>query len=159
MSALDNDIIAHEKTAPSAVDGIFCAFHGGAGFLNNWLFENTRLENFQYSLFSITIANNPWGTSKQLGSISTVLIRNLTAAVGFASPTPYRMVGNASENARTAASPFLFLVLFPKLSIVTLMTIQITEIDHTCRCTPVIPVVILRYNIVVYKQQNGACCV
>ena len=56
VAAYDNDIIAHEKKIPSAVDGIFCAFHGGAGYLNNWLFENTRLENFQYSLFSITIA-------------------------------------------------------------------------------------------------------
>ena len=56
VSALDNDVIAHEKTVASAVDGIFCAFQGGAGSLNNWLFENTRLESFQYSLFSVMIA-------------------------------------------------------------------------------------------------------
>ena len=56
VSATDNDVIAHEKRIPSAVNGIFCAFHGGAGFLNNWLFENTRVETFQLSLFSVIIA-------------------------------------------------------------------------------------------------------
>ena len=38
MTAKDNDVIAHEKRFPSAVDGVICAFHGGAGHLNNWLF-------------------------------------------------------------------------------------------------------------------------
>lgn len=38
MTAKDNDVIAHEKRFPSAVDGVICAFHGGAGYLNNWLF-------------------------------------------------------------------------------------------------------------------------
>ena len=56
VAAVDNDVIAHEKRWPSAVDGIFCAFHGGAGSLNNWLFDNTRVETFELSLFSVIIA-------------------------------------------------------------------------------------------------------
>jgi hypothetical protein len=33
VTARDNDIIAHEKTYPSAVDGIICALQGGSGNL------------------------------------------------------------------------------------------------------------------------------
>lgn len=56
VAAIDNDVIAHEKRVSSDVDGIFCAFHGGAGFLNNWLFDNNRVETFEVSLFSVIIA-------------------------------------------------------------------------------------------------------
>ena len=56
VAAIDNDVIAHEKRVSSDVDGIFCAFHGGAGFLNNWLFDNNRVETFELSLFSVIIA-------------------------------------------------------------------------------------------------------
>ena len=98
--ARDNDIIAHERKSPSAVEGVICALHGGSGYLNNWYFLNNRLENYQWALISMTIANNPWGTSKQLGSISTILIRNLSSSMPFASPQPFHVSGNASANAR-----------------------------------------------------------
>ena len=100
VTARDNDIIAHEKKQPSAVDGIICAFHGGGGNLNNWLFDNLRVENYEWALLAVAIANNPWGTAAQLGSISTILIRNLSSAQAFASPTPLRVAGNRSAGAR-----------------------------------------------------------
>ena len=46
VAAVDNDVIAHEKRIPSDVDGIFCAFHGGAGSLNNWVRKTPLLEPF-----------------------------------------------------------------------------------------------------------------
>lgn len=99
VTVRDSDVIAHEKTYPSPVDGVICAFHGGKGFLNNWLFYDNRIEK-AWSLFSVIIKNNPWGTSQQLGSISTILVRNLTAALPFSSPDPYHVSGNISANAR-----------------------------------------------------------
>lgn len=100
VTARDNDVIAHEKTQPSPVDGIICAFHGGGGNLNNWLFDNIRVEGYQWALLAVTVANNPWGTSKHLGSISTILLRNISSSLPFASTTPFRISGNTSANAR-----------------------------------------------------------
>ena len=99
----DNDVIAHEKTygvSGSGTDGIICALHGGAGFLNNWAFLNLRIEQ-AFSLVSIAIKDNPFGTSKQLGSISTILIRSLTVAKKFiTTANPFQVSGNTSANAR-----------------------------------------------------------
>ena len=100
VTVRDSDVIAHEKTQPSAADGIICAFHGGSGNLNNWLFEDIRIENYGWALLAISIANNPWGSAKQLGSISTILMRNISAALPFTSPTPFRVAGNVSADAR-----------------------------------------------------------
>ena len=58
----DNDVIAHEKTygvSGSGTDGIICALHGGAGFLNNWAFLNLRIEQ-AFSLVSIAIELAIW---------------------------------------------------------------------------------------------------
>ena len=62
--------------------------------------QDNRLESYQYALISLTVANNPWGNAPKLGSISTILIRNLTSAQPFSSPTPFHVSGNESSNAR-----------------------------------------------------------
>ena len=87
ITARDSDVIAHERTGHwYNPDGIFCAVHGGKGNLNSFFFDDIRIENYQWGLVSIHIANNPWGTASQLGSVSTVLLRNVTSALPFSSP-------------------------------------------------------------------------
>jgi hypothetical protein len=99
MTARDNDVIAHEKKSGTNVDGVICALHGGSGFLDNWLFLDNRIES-AYALISLNIAKNPWGSAKQPGSISSILIRNLTAVQSFASPDPFHVAGNKASDSR-----------------------------------------------------------
>ena len=50
---------------------------------------------------SFAIESNPWSPpSPYLGNISTVLFRNISVASRMQSPTPWRLAGNTSENAR-----------------------------------------------------------
>ena len=50
------------------------------------VFDDIRIENSQWALVSINIANNPWGPAVDLGSISTIVLRNITSALPFLSP-------------------------------------------------------------------------
>lgn len=101
ITARDSDVIAHERTAHwYNPDGIVCAVHGGSGNLNNYLFDNIRIESPQWALLSINILNNPWGSAAELGSISTILLRNIDSAMPFSSPDAFHISGNRTKNAR-----------------------------------------------------------
>lgn len=100
ISALDNDIIAHEKTQNDVVDGIICAAHGGTGNLNNYLLDGLRIDNAVWALTSIDLVGNEWAASGSIGNISTVLLRNVNAALPFsASPDRvFQLLGNSTRS-------------------------------------------------------------
>ena len=76
-----------------------CAVHGGHGNLNNYLFDDIRVEGAQWGFVSVHIKRNPWSPpAVSVGSISTVLLRNITAEGPFPAPPPdaFAVAGNAS---------------------------------------------------------------
>jgi hypothetical protein len=84
MTVRDSDVIAHERTGHFYnPDGIICAVHGGSGNLNDYFFDDIRIESQQWALMSINILNNPWGKAATLGEWAP-------SAVSAASvPDPY----------------------------------------------------------------------
>eukprot|EP00930_Biecheleria_cincta_P056901 TRINITY_DN42917_c0_g1_i1.p1 TRINITY_DN42917_c0_g1~~TRINITY_DN42917_c0_g1_i1.p1 ORF type:complete len:650 (-),score=88.11 TRINITY_DN42917_c0_g1_i1:20-1744(-) len=101
ITARDNDVIAHEKASDSAVDGVICAAHGGHGNLNNYLFDGLRIENAQWALVSVELLPNEWAQSgPSLGNISTVFLRNVSAAMPFgaSAKSTYELLGNSTKS-------------------------------------------------------------
>tara|TARA_B110000208_G_scaffold189036_1_gene249816 strand:- start:84 stop:686 length:603 start_codon:yes stop_codon:yes gene_type:complete len=102
LTARDSDVIGHERTGNwNGPDGIFCSVHGGVGNLNNYLFDDIRIEHAQWAVVSVQIKSNNWSPpSPLLGNISTVILRNVSITSAMKSPTPFRIIGNSTKNAR-----------------------------------------------------------
>merc|ERR1712070_1125702 len=101
VTVRDNDVIAHEKLSTSVVDGVVCAWHGGHGNLNNYLFDGLRIEGSELAFVSVSLLYNPWAPPGQsIGNISTLIFRNVTASVPFTSSPndAYHMWGNSSAS-------------------------------------------------------------
>jgi hypothetical protein len=104
VAARDNDVIAHERTGSwGGPDGVICAVHGGLGNLNDYLFDGLRVEGAQWGLVSIAMRRNNWSPAAgPIGSISTLLLRNVSIAAPLPAPPAdaFHVAGNASEHAR-----------------------------------------------------------
>ncbi|GIH14879.1 hypothetical protein [Rugosimonospora africana] len=83
----DNDVIhaEHYWLSPQA---IFRSRHASPGHLQDYLFENIRVEDANWRLFYIILENNKWyDPSLGYGQISALIFRNITAETPFTMPS------------------------------------------------------------------------
>lgn len=76
----DDDIIRTEHRWDNPNNAIICAIHSGNGHLHDYLFENIRVENYNWCLFKIQLTpNKPGNPVAAPGQISNITIRDLVA--------------------------------------------------------------------------------
>lgn len=83
----DDDVIHAEQNGlpPQA---IFRARHAGAGHLQDYLFNNIRVEDANWRLFYIILEDNKWyNPALGYGQISNVIFNNITATTPFREPS------------------------------------------------------------------------
>jgi hypothetical protein len=83
----DNDVIhaEHYWLSPQA---IFRSRHASPGHMQDYLFENIRVEDANWRLFYIILENNKWyDPSLGYGQISGLIFRNITAETPFTMPS------------------------------------------------------------------------
>jgi len=88
VTVTDNAIIAHEKTYhDSDLDGVVCAYHGGHGNFNNYIFDGLTIEGEQWSFVSVNMLRNPWSPKyDSIGNISSIILRNVQIAAPLPAP-------------------------------------------------------------------------
>lgn len=75
----DCDIIHVDHHTAANNRAIFNAIHGGSGHLSDYVFENIRIENARYRFLMLQIKKTNWSKAKEWGSISNLVLRNITA--------------------------------------------------------------------------------
>jgi hypothetical protein len=73
----DCDVIHCDHFWDNTNTAVFAAIHGGSGHMSNYLFEDIRIENCDFRLFSIQIRPNQFARSKTLGRISNLHFKNI----------------------------------------------------------------------------------
>lgn len=88
VTVTNNAVIAHEKTYhDSDLDGVVCAYHGGHGNFNNYIFDGLTIEGEQWSFVSVNMERNNWSPKDQsIGNISSIILRNVKSEVSFPAP-------------------------------------------------------------------------
>jgi hypothetical protein len=87
----DCDVIRVEHQWKNDNEAVFCAIHGGTARMNDYLFENIRIENARWRLVSLVTKPNEFAPGvTQPGSISNVTFRNITADGPFTLPSRLR---------------------------------------------------------------------
>lgn len=74
----DCDIIRCDHFWDNTNTAIFASIHGGGGHMSDYLFEDIRIENCDWRLFSIQIRPNQFARSDTLGKISNLHFKNIT---------------------------------------------------------------------------------
>ena len=75
----DCDIIRTEHVWDNENLATFCAIHGGEGTKSDFVFEDIRIENSDWRIFSIVTRPNRWANwNPEKGSISNIVFRNIT---------------------------------------------------------------------------------
>ncbi|WP_164976165.1 hypothetical protein [Oleiharenicola lentus] len=76
--ASDIDVIRVESEWDNENEAVFCAIHGGGGTKSDYLFENIRIDNADWRMFSIITKPNRWGQwNPEAGAIRRVVFRNI----------------------------------------------------------------------------------
>ncbi len=74
----DCDVIHCDHFWDNTNTAVFAAIHGGGGHMSNYLFEDIRIENCDFRLFSIQIRPNQFARSRTLGKISGLMFKNIS---------------------------------------------------------------------------------
>ncbi len=74
----DCDVIHVDHAWDNPNEGVFVAIHGGNGHLSDFLFEDIRVENIDWRLFTIQIMPNEWAKADHPGSVSNLVFKNIT---------------------------------------------------------------------------------
>ena len=78
------DIIRMEHRSDQINLAAVDAVHGGKGHMSDYLFEDIRIENANWRLFSITLAKHEFAERKgEMGQISNLTFRNISATGSF----------------------------------------------------------------------------
>lgn len=80
----DCDIIRVDHRTDANNRAIFNSIHGGSGHLHDYVFEDIRIENAKFRFMLLTLKKTSWSKAKEWGSISGVVLRNVTADGPFA---------------------------------------------------------------------------
>jgi hypothetical protein len=76
--AYDIDVIRVESEWDNENEAVFCAIHGGSGVKSDYLFENIRIDNADWRVFSIVTRPNRWAEwNPEAGSIRRVVFKNI----------------------------------------------------------------------------------
>ena len=87
----DCDVIRVEHAWRNDNEAVFCAIHGGSGTMSDYLFEDIRIENARWRLFSLVIKPNEFAQGvREPGCISNVVFRHITADGPFTLPNRLR---------------------------------------------------------------------
>ncbi|MEQ5838903.1 hypothetical protein N0A02_05550 [Paraburkholderia acidicola] len=77
----NSDVIRTETAAESMEGAIFSAHQGGKGTLRHYLFDDLRVENASFRLFSLAVRPSPWSKKNgDLAGIDDLLFRNIQVA-------------------------------------------------------------------------------
>lgn len=74
----DSDVIRTEHAFESMEAAVFSAHQGGKGTLRHYLFDDLRVENASFRLFSLAVRPSPWSRKNgDLAGIDDLLFRNI----------------------------------------------------------------------------------
>jgi hypothetical protein len=87
----DCDVIRVEHSWRNDNEAVFCAIHGGSGTMDDYLFENIRIENARWRLISLITQTNEFARGvREPGCVSNIVFRNITADGPFTLPNRLR---------------------------------------------------------------------
>lgn len=74
----NSDVIRTEQAFESMEAAVFSAHQGGKGALRHYLFDDLRVENASFRLFSLAVRPSPWSKKNgELAGIDDLLFRNI----------------------------------------------------------------------------------
>ena len=74
----DCDVIHCDHEWDNPNEAVFAAIHGGSGHMCDYLFEDIRIENAGWKLFSLQVMPNRFAKADTLGKITRVTFRNIS---------------------------------------------------------------------------------
>ena len=82
-----SDVIRTENAYESMEAAVFSAHQGGKGTLRQYLFDDLRVENSGFRLFSLAVRPSPWSRKNvDLASLDDLLFRNISVSDAQALP-------------------------------------------------------------------------
>ena len=82
----DCDVIHCDHFWDNTNTAVFAAIHGGGGHMSDYLFEDIRIENCDWRLFSIQIRPNQFARSETLGKISGLHFKDISVTTPDGKP-------------------------------------------------------------------------
>ena len=81
------DVIRVEHEWHNDNEAVFDSIHGGSGNMSGYYFEDIRIENCDWRLISLQIKRNKFSRARTLGSISDVVLKNVSVQGNLQQPS------------------------------------------------------------------------